>query len=297
MRKKEQERRVQSMIPQLKRMFEEMDEDGSGTLTLDELEDAPDYLKEELSKCLDTESLIELWEILDSNVVGEVSIDEFCEGITKVATSAQPMEFTRIMKQLSFLREDLDIVVQKVCPDKKPRYTRTRRSSGSQVLRSRPTEVLRDSEESETGRRQSGMTDMSGGESEVNSQRRASSVHLEESDHDGSPNNAESSAGTHHTARRNIRQSAVHIVARSRHARARAEASRNFAAAMAQEALAREGGAVGHAGAAPRASSAGQALQTAAKRASGEASRLSSMARGTLASHQEDPRPSDGSHT
>ncbi|CAK0828754.1 unnamed protein product [Prorocentrum cordatum] len=288
MRKKEQERRVQSMIPQLKRMFEEMDEDGSGTLTLDELEDAPDYLKEELSKCLDTESLIELWEILDNHCMGEVSIEEFCEGITKVATSAQPMEFTRIMKQLSFLREDLDMVLQKVCPNKKPRFTRARRSSGS-VLHRR-TEELRNSVEPETDRRQSAKTDISG-ESESNGQCQASSVPLEESDHEGSPqsrcarqsttSNADSSTATR-LARRNIRQSAVHIVARPRHVRATVEAGRNFAAAMAEKDLAREGTPNGRTTTTPHVSSA---AQPPARRVSGGPSRLRTS------------RPSNGSHT
>jgi len=114
MRKKADEQRVKSMLPHLQSMFGEIDEDRDGNVTLDELERAPDALREELSRCLNSESLAELWEILDTDLSGQVSIDEFCDGIMKLHLSSQPLEFTRIMKQISRMRDAQEQVLAAV---------------------------------------------------------------------------------------------------------------------------------------------------------------------------------------
>eukprot|EP00931_Biecheleriopsis_adriatica_P055066 TRINITY_DN32480_c0_g1_i1.p1 TRINITY_DN32480_c0_g1~~TRINITY_DN32480_c0_g1_i1.p1 ORF type:complete len:544 (+),score=108.35 TRINITY_DN32480_c0_g1_i1:59-1690(+) len=96
---------IQAMVPGLTAMFHELDDDGSGTLTVDELTNCDDELREELMKYMNAESLVELFEMIDIDGSGEVNIEEFCEGISKLASSEQPVEFVRILKQLSSVKQ------------------------------------------------------------------------------------------------------------------------------------------------------------------------------------------------
>merc|ERR1712129_263933 len=96
------------MLPRLKDMFRKMDKDGDGTLTLRELERAPKKIKEDLEQYLQqSDSLIELFEMIDVDESGEVDIEEFCDGIAKLVNSEAPIELVRILKQLKVLRRDV----------------------------------------------------------------------------------------------------------------------------------------------------------------------------------------------
>lgn len=55
---------------------------------------------------LNAENLTELFDMIDVDGSGEVNIDEFCEGISKLASSETPVEFIRILKQLGTVRHD-----------------------------------------------------------------------------------------------------------------------------------------------------------------------------------------------
>merc|ERR1712093_856131 len=57
-------------------------------------------------QCLKADNLMELFELLDEDGSGQVDIEEFCDGITKLAVSEQPMEFVRIMKQVAIVRRE-----------------------------------------------------------------------------------------------------------------------------------------------------------------------------------------------
>eukprot|EP00440_Ansanella_granifera_P020052 gb/GFBE01021786.1/.p1 GENE.gb/GFBE01021786.1/~~gb/GFBE01021786.1/.p1 ORF type:complete len:562 (+),score=152.34 gb/GFBE01021786.1/:1-1686(+) len=87
-------------MEQLKIMFLELDEDGSGELTIDEINAAPIEAQEQLQEIAGTDDLKELFEMLDYDGGGTVGVDEFCEGVLK-ATSSQPgtMELSRLVKQ------------------------------------------------------------------------------------------------------------------------------------------------------------------------------------------------------
>eukprot|EP00972_Heterocapsa_arctica_P046978 6932594-Heterocapsa_arctica.AAC.1 len=50
----------------------------------------------------------ELFEFIDDDGSGEVSIDEFCEGISKMACSESPVELFVIMKQINGLKNTFD---------------------------------------------------------------------------------------------------------------------------------------------------------------------------------------------
>merc|ERR1712050_823177 len=79
-------------------MFEEMDEDQSGELDIDELRGASDEIKSQLQRICNMDDVEEIFKSLDYDESGTVNIDEFCEGMLK-ATSDRPGELTRIMKQ------------------------------------------------------------------------------------------------------------------------------------------------------------------------------------------------------
>ena len=53
----------------------------------------------------DTEDIVELFEILDTDGGGSVSVDEFCDEMVKLATSKLPMEEVRMLKQMSIIRQ------------------------------------------------------------------------------------------------------------------------------------------------------------------------------------------------
>jgi len=96
------------MLPVLKAMFHKLDKDGDGTLTLLELKRAPERVKKQLEQYLNqSDSLAELFEIIDVDDSGEVDIDEFCEGVAKLVYCDAPIELVRILKQLNVLRRDM----------------------------------------------------------------------------------------------------------------------------------------------------------------------------------------------
>eukprot|EP00930_Biecheleria_cincta_P099202 TRINITY_DN90846_c0_g1_i1.p1 TRINITY_DN90846_c0_g1~~TRINITY_DN90846_c0_g1_i1.p1 ORF type:complete len:622 (+),score=109.38 TRINITY_DN90846_c0_g1_i1:59-1867(+) len=88
-------------MEQLKIMFLELDEDGSGELTMDEINAAPDEIRDQLTEIAGTDDIQSLFEMLDYDGGGTVGTDEFCEGVIKATNSEKPMELTRLLKQCS----------------------------------------------------------------------------------------------------------------------------------------------------------------------------------------------------
>merc|ERR1719160_471030 len=75
---------IVKMMPRIEKMFEQLDVDGSGDISLDEIETAPPELAEELSKCFQTDDLYELFEMLDTDRIGSVPIHQFVQELVKV---------------------------------------------------------------------------------------------------------------------------------------------------------------------------------------------------------------------
>jgi len=99
---------IKKMQPKLKAMFYEIDSNGDNSLTKEELEQAPEEIKHELQDYLEgSESLFELFDLLDVDESGEVDIDEFCDGLAKLVNSEAPIELIRVMKQLKSMRKDM----------------------------------------------------------------------------------------------------------------------------------------------------------------------------------------------
>jgi len=63
--------------------------------------------REHLCELFNTDDLVELFEILDVDGGGSVSIDEFCDEMTKLATTQLPMEQVRMLKQMSIIRSNV----------------------------------------------------------------------------------------------------------------------------------------------------------------------------------------------
>eukprot|EP00930_Biecheleria_cincta_P015500 TRINITY_DN12912_c0_g1_i2.p1 TRINITY_DN12912_c0_g1~~TRINITY_DN12912_c0_g1_i2.p1 ORF type:complete len:580 (+),score=111.74 TRINITY_DN12912_c0_g1_i2:42-1781(+) len=85
----------------LKKMFTELDEDGSGELSLSEIEGAPEAIREQLVEVAGTSDIKSLFEVLDYDGGGLVSTEEFCEGVIKATSSNKPIELDRLVKQCS----------------------------------------------------------------------------------------------------------------------------------------------------------------------------------------------------
>ncbi|CAE7368069.1 CAC [Symbiodinium natans] len=88
-------------LEELKVMFLELDSDGSGELTLEELRSAPEEVLEQLREVAGTEDIDGLFQMLDYDGGGSLDTAEFCEGVLRASTSETPIELTRLVKQCS----------------------------------------------------------------------------------------------------------------------------------------------------------------------------------------------------
>jgi voltage-gated sodium channel len=95
---------VEKMMPKLRIMFEGLDLDDDGEITLQEFGNCPEETRQELCDLFDTDDFVELFEVLDVDGGGAVSINEFCDEMIKLATAQVPMEQLRLLKQISMIR-------------------------------------------------------------------------------------------------------------------------------------------------------------------------------------------------
>jgi Ca2+-binding EF-hand superfamily protein len=102
------------ILPKIRQLFREMDEDGNGELDLDEVLNAPIEVQEQLSVIMETDNLVELFEILDVDGSGGLDVDEFVDGISKLVVSDQPKEQLRMQKNMNILRNDMKDVLHYV---------------------------------------------------------------------------------------------------------------------------------------------------------------------------------------
>lgn len=98
---------IEKMIPRFRNIFLTLDKAGDGDLTLEDFGECDEATQQELCELFDTDDLVELFEILDADGGGSVSVDEFCDQMIKLATTTLPMEQVRMMKQISLIRHNI----------------------------------------------------------------------------------------------------------------------------------------------------------------------------------------------
>merc|ERR1719213_393050 len=88
------------LLPKMVKIFEDLDADKSGELTFEELLDAPQSVKDEMNVLIEVEDLGELFDIMDEDGTGTVSMEEFFECLTKMAISNVPIDQLRVLKKI-----------------------------------------------------------------------------------------------------------------------------------------------------------------------------------------------------
>jgi len=86
-------------MDRLRDMFLELDEDGSGELTMEEINNAAPTIRAQLVEIAGGEDIQSLFEMLDYDSSGTVGTDEFCDGVIKAANGVTPVEMSRLIKQ------------------------------------------------------------------------------------------------------------------------------------------------------------------------------------------------------
>merc|ERR1712187_32953 len=72
-------------MPKFKYMFETLDVDGSGEISLEEIESAPEELKDDLRKIVKADDLGEIFRLMDDDDSNSVNIDEFLDVLFKAS--------------------------------------------------------------------------------------------------------------------------------------------------------------------------------------------------------------------
>jgi hypothetical protein len=88
------------LIRDLKAMFERLDEDGRGQLSKDNMINMENEDRDRLSQALGVTSPIQIFDALDVDRSGEVSINEFFDGIWDVMLQKGDVELRRMEKQV-----------------------------------------------------------------------------------------------------------------------------------------------------------------------------------------------------
>merc|ERR1711904_483258 len=82
----------QNVLPRIWNLIKVLDEDGSGEITLQELRDCPEWVQDELTILVSSDNIEELFNIMDVEDSGAVQVEEFFDGICKIATTGTPIE-------------------------------------------------------------------------------------------------------------------------------------------------------------------------------------------------------------
>jgi len=93
--KQVEEKRRRALLQELKRLFTRIDADGSGTISLREIQSMEQQDKALLSSAMGTSDMAAIFKQLDFDSGGSVDIDEFVDGM-EVALSAAPIELKRL---------------------------------------------------------------------------------------------------------------------------------------------------------------------------------------------------------
>merc|ERR1719271_691141 len=81
---------------------------------MDEVNDAPEEVKEELSRCVKSDDLVDLFMVLDTDGGGSIDVEEFIEGLTNIVTSGITVEEMKRRRQLDTCTEKILDINKKV---------------------------------------------------------------------------------------------------------------------------------------------------------------------------------------
>ena len=93
---------AKSLLPRLGDLFHDIDLDGDGFVTVEEIIHASSELQHELSMIVQADDLVTIFQLLDADRSGKLNIDEFVSSLIRIVTSDVPIEFLRIMKPWLF---------------------------------------------------------------------------------------------------------------------------------------------------------------------------------------------------
>jgi len=100
-------RLLTQVLPRIWNLIKVIDDDESGEITLEELRTCPEWVQDELTIMVSSDNIEELFNIMDVEDSGCVPVEEFFDGICKIATTGTPIEQMRSMKQINLLRYDI----------------------------------------------------------------------------------------------------------------------------------------------------------------------------------------------
>jgi len=109
---------MKKILPRLLSLFKGLDQDGSGDISYEEIQNAPPHVREEMTKLLGEDELEEIFRIIDFDGSGEIGIDEFFDNISKVVMGSLNINDMRTQKQISAatttIREQIESLEEKL---------------------------------------------------------------------------------------------------------------------------------------------------------------------------------------
>mmetsp|Transcript_15155 Transcript_15155/g.34518 ORF Transcript_15155/g.34518 Transcript_15155/m.34518 type:complete len:993 (-) Transcript_15155:52-3030(-) len=99
--------RKKKLVKEMRKIFVRLDEDNSGDISREEIQNINAVDKEILRKLMGMNNPLEIFDALDVDGDEEIGIDEFVDGIWQVIISDTPIHVKRMEKQMAFLRQEV----------------------------------------------------------------------------------------------------------------------------------------------------------------------------------------------
>ena len=80
------------LLPVITDFFQQIDRDNNGIITIEEMMSAPDEVKDHLMSIVDSDNLVALFSLIDSDNSGAVDRDEFIDELSLLITSGRSFE-------------------------------------------------------------------------------------------------------------------------------------------------------------------------------------------------------------